>query len=94
MENNSFKKLIEVTTYEIFCIHLTFFFVESFRKFDYGYKENLMLYGSTQPPKYRLERIKVPIAIFYSENDLLADYAVSFTFMTLLCFNFMTILIL
>ncbi|XP_012225601.1 lipase 3-like isoform X2 [Linepithema humile] len=48
---------------------------ESFRKFDYGSKENLALYGSTQPPKYRLERIKVPIAIFYSENDFLADYA-------------------
>ncbi|KAG5307850.1 LIP3 Lipase, partial [Pseudoatta argentina] len=30
----------------------------SFHKFDYGTKTNLSLYGSTQPPKYTLERIK------------------------------------
>ncbi|XP_018053449.1 PREDICTED: lipase 3-like [Atta colombica] len=43
----------------------------SFHKFDYGIKTNLSLYGSTQPPKYILERIKVPVAIFYSENDFI-----------------------
>ncbi|KYN14969.1 PREDICTED: lipase 3-like [Trachymyrmex cornetzi] len=43
----------------------------SFNKFDYGTKSNLSLYGSTQPPKYTLERIKVPVAIFYSENDFI-----------------------
>ncbi|KYN32149.1 Lipase 3, partial [Trachymyrmex septentrionalis] len=43
----------------------------SFHKFDHGIKTNLSLYGSTQPPKYTLERIKVPVAIFYSENDFI-----------------------
>ncbi|XP_043522896.1 lipase 3-like [Frieseomelitta varia] len=45
----------------------------SFRKFDYGPTKNLKIYGSTQPPKYDLEKIKTPIAIFYSENDFLTD---------------------
>lgn len=48
---------------------------DSFRKFDYGTSKNLKLYGSTQPPKYCLERVKVPVAVFYSENDFLTDPA-------------------
>lgn len=51
----------------------------SFRKYDYGTKANLTLYGSTQPPKYTLERVKVPVAIFYSENDFLTHRTVSST---------------
>ncbi|KAG7201061.1 hypothetical protein KM043_017607 [Ampulex compressa] len=47
----------------------------SFRKFDYGTVMNLKHYGSTQPPKYDLGRIKVPVAIFYSENDFLTAQA-------------------
>ncbi|KYQ54206.1 Lipase 3 [Trachymyrmex zeteki] len=43
----------------------------SFQKFDYGTRANLTLYGSTRPPKYTLERVKVPVAIFYSENDFI-----------------------
>ncbi|XP_043791676.1 lipase 3-like [Apis laboriosa] len=45
----------------------------SFRKFNYGATENLKIYGSTQPPKYDLEKVKTPIVIFYSENDFLTD---------------------
>lgn len=45
----------------------------SFRKFDYGSIENLKIYGSTQPPKYDLEKVKPPVAVFYSENDFLTD---------------------
>lgn len=47
----------------------------SFRKFDYGVTENLKIYGLTQPPKYDLEKVKIPIVIFYSENDFLTDPA-------------------
>ncbi|CAL7948814.1 unnamed protein product [Xylocopa violacea] len=47
----------------------------SFRKFDYGPTENLNIYGSTQPPKYDLEKVKAPIIIFYSGNDFLTDPA-------------------
>ncbi|KAL6267748.1 hypothetical protein P5V15_000819 [Pogonomyrmex californicus] len=46
----------------------------SFRKYDYGTKTNLIFYGSTQPPKYALERVKVPVVIFYSENDFLTHH--------------------
>lgn len=45
----------------------------SFRKFDYGAKDNLRIYGSTQPPKYDLEKVKTPVVIFYSDNDYLTD---------------------
>ena len=50
-----------------------FFLTGSFRKFDYGPTKNLKIYGSTQPPKYDLEKVKTPITIFYSENDFLTD---------------------
>ena len=46
-------------------------FTDSFRRFDYGTSKNLKIYGSTQPPNYCLERVKVPVAVFYSENDFL-----------------------
>ncbi|XP_020278819.1 lipase 3-like isoform X2 [Pseudomyrmex gracilis] len=48
---------------------------KSFQKYDHGAKKNLTLYGSTEPPKYNLERLTVPIAIFYSHNDRFLDYA-------------------
>ncbi|XP_043497848.1 lipase 3-like [Polistes fuscatus] len=46
----------------------------SFRKFDYGINQNLKRYGSTQPPKYNLKKVNVPVAIFYGENDSLTHY--------------------
>lgn len=57
----------------IYIIYNIVFFIisDSFRKFDYGTAKNLKLYGSTQPPKYCLERVKVPVAVYYSENDYL-----------------------
>lgn len=42
-----------------------------FRMFDYGVIQNFKKYGSTQPPKYNLGKVKVPVAIFYGENDFL-----------------------
>ncbi|XP_046625247.1 lipase 3-like isoform X1 [Neodiprion virginianus] len=45
----------------------------SFQKFDYGKKKNLEIYGSIQPPKYNLDKVKVPVTIFYSENDFMTD---------------------
>ncbi|XP_012536620.1 lipase 3 isoform X2 [Monomorium pharaonis] len=46
----------------------------SFQKFDYGTEVNLTFYGSIQAPKYTLERVKVPVAIFYSDNDFLTHH--------------------
>ncbi|XP_026725681.1 lipase 3-like [Trichoplusia ni] len=44
-----------------------------FRKFDYGDNKNQAIYGSSKPPKYRLELVKAPVALFYSENDWFSD---------------------
>ncbi|KAH9636380.1 hypothetical protein HF086_011237 [Spodoptera exigua] len=42
----------------------------SFRKFDYGnIRKNLEIYGSPEPPRYLVERVTVPTALFYSGND-------------------------
>ncbi|XP_033217072.1 lipase 3-like isoform X2 [Belonocnema kinseyi] len=35
---------------------------------------NEQKYGQSKPPDYNLQNVKVPIAIFYADNDLLADY--------------------
>ncbi|XP_015182224.1 PREDICTED: lipase 3-like isoform X2 [Polistes dominula] len=47
----------------------------AFRKFDYGFSQNLKKYGSSQPPKYDLRKVKVPVAIFYGENDSLTHFS-------------------
>lgn len=59
-------------------VNIERFIAETFRKFDYGLSKNLLVYGSTQPPKYNLERVKVPVYIFYSENDFLTHPVVSY----------------
>ncbi|XP_023230279.1 gastric triacylglycerol lipase-like [Centruroides sculpturatus] len=46
---------------------------KKFQKFDYGLLENLKKYRQLQPPKYDCNKIKTPIAIFWSLNDLLAN---------------------
>ncbi|KYM76202.1 Lysosomal acid lipase/cholesteryl ester hydrolase [Atta colombica] len=44
-----------------------------FRQYDYGRKNNLLIYNATEPPDYNLGSITVPIAIFYGDNDWLAS---------------------
>jgi len=44
-----------------------------FQKFDWGKEGNLQHYGALTPPEYDLKKFKVPTAIFYGENDTLAD---------------------
>ncbi|XP_043481797.1 uncharacterized protein LOC122510908 [Leptopilina heterotoma] len=45
----------------------------AFCQYDYGPVKNLHLYNSTTPPKYPIERIKVPVAVFYGANDFLTS---------------------
>jgi lysosomal acid lipase/cholesteryl ester hydrolase len=45
--------------------------VSEFRKFDYGSRINLKFYNSSEPPNYDLSKIKVPVAVFWSDNDWL-----------------------
>lgn len=44
-----------------------------FRQYDYGSKKNRVIYNATEPPEYNLFNITVPIALFYADNDWLAD---------------------
>ena len=48
-----------------------------FRMYDFGASHNMRLYHDTRPPAYNLRKISVPIAIFWSQNDWLAQKEVS-----------------
>lgn len=42
--------------------------------YDYGSaKENKKHYNQTSPPEYNLNRVNVPIALYWAQNDWLAD---------------------
>jgi len=42
-----------------------------FRKFDYGPRKNLQIYGTEEPPLYDFSLLKVPTAIMVGESDML-----------------------
>lgn len=41
--------------------------------YDYGYLGNKIHYGQFKAPLYDPEEMKVPVALYYGENDWLAD---------------------
>lgn len=41
--------------------------------YDYGATENRRRYGQTMPPEYNVSKITTPVALFWSDNDILAD---------------------
>ncbi|XP_071507660.1 gastric triacylglycerol lipase-like [Diadema antillarum] len=41
--------------------------------YDYGRKQNRIRYNSTTPPEYHVEDLKVPVALFWGDDDFLAD---------------------
>lgn len=43
-----------------------------FRKFDYGVEINEKMYGHHEPPKYDMKEVKIPVSLYYSEEDWLA----------------------
>ncbi|KAG9437298.1 lipase 3 isoform X1 [Apis mellifera carnica] len=50
-----------------------YIYPDNFRQFDYGNDEkNYRVYNSVQPPEYELNKIIAPIALFSSNDDLLA----------------------
>lgn len=51
---------------------VTFTLLGYFRKYDFGWFDNLWIYGSLSPPDYDLSKISAPVALFYSDNDWLA----------------------
>lgn len=44
-----------------------------FRKFDRGYLRNQLEYNRATPPDYDLSKVKVPVALYYSMNDMLVS---------------------
>ncbi|KAJ8737993.1 hypothetical protein PYW08_000588 [Mythimna loreyi] len=44
-----------------------------FCRFDYGEEDNIMKYGERIPPDYNLRYVTVPVVLFYSAHDWLAD---------------------
>lgn len=45
--------------------------------YDWGMANNMKLYHDTHPPAYNLRKITVPTALFWSQNDWLAQKEVS-----------------
>ncbi|KAJ8710470.1 hypothetical protein PYW08_008985 [Mythimna loreyi] len=46
---------------------------DRFEKFNYGKEQNLVVYGSEQPPAYNLSATTVPVLCIYGNNDGLVD---------------------
>ncbi|XP_033110134.1 gastric triacylglycerol lipase-like isoform X2 [Anneissia japonica] len=44
-----------------------------FSMYDHGMLGNLLKYKQARPPNYIIENIQTPVAIFWGENDILAD---------------------
>lgn len=55
----------------------TFWCIGSFRKYDFGPKENMKLYGQEYPPKYNLSATRVPAAFFIGPSDSMITKPVS-----------------
>jgi len=43
-----------------------------FTMYDHG-KLNTRIYGKKKPPKYDLSNVRVPVAIFWGQNDIICD---------------------
>uniref|UniRef100_A0A1A9ZHI4 Lipase n=1 Tax=Glossina pallidipes TaxID=7398 RepID=A0A1A9ZHI4_GLOPL len=44
-----------------------------FRKFDWGEKRNMALYGQTAPPDYNLSKLSAPVYLYSANKDGLCD---------------------
>ncbi|CAH4029021.1 unnamed protein product [Pieris brassicae] len=42
------------------------------RKYDFGAETNTQVYGNSQPPRYNMTDVKVPVALYYSDEDWMA----------------------
>lgn len=40
-----------------------------FRKYDFGEEKNIAVYGQQEPTEYTIKTMKIPIALYYSDND-------------------------
>ncbi|KAK9878702.1 hypothetical protein WA026_023401 [Henosepilachna vigintioctopunctata] len=66
---------ISITTPNSFSIQQPYHYLQvirsgRFAKYDYGPDKNNRIYGSTTPPLYDLSKIRAPVALFSSKNDM------------------------
>ena len=54
-----------IKTYKHYMQHMS----GKFSKYDYGTKANLKKYGTTYPPKYNLENVRVPTKLYVAQSD-------------------------
>ena len=54
-----------------------------FHAFDYGKEDNLDKYGTEDPPAYDLAKVTCPTAVYYADNDWLAQPQVILNMMPL-----------
>jgi len=70
-------KFLRITNVIITNEFLGFFIAPGkFRRYDYSFINNLLKYGTFDPPKYDLGKIKVPVSLHYGINDWLANVKV------------------
>jgi hypothetical protein len=50
-----------------------------FRKFDYGHRRNLEIYGNPNPPDFNISKVTVPTAILHGNYDHLTRIEVRTT---------------
>lgn len=48
-----------------------------FRQYDFGETQNLIKYGTKEPPKYNFNAISSQIAIYYAHSDMYTKPKVS-----------------
>jgi lysosomal acid lipase/cholesteryl ester hydrolase len=46
---------------------------ETWKRYDYGLRENLAIYGTHEPPLVPIENLLLPVAVFSGSYDKLAD---------------------
>ena len=51
--------------------------LDKFCRYDFGPEKNKEIYGQDEPPEYDVTQITAPVALYWSDNDWLAEPVVS-----------------
>ena len=47
--------------------------LDKFCRYDFGPEKNNEIYGQDEPPEYDVTQITAPVALYWSDNDWLAE---------------------
>ena len=53
----------------IFLLHI----LDKFCRYDFGKEKNIEIYGQEDPPEYDVTKITAPVALYWADNDWLAE---------------------